>query len=426
MGVFPEISSGGSGGGGDMFKSTYNPDGSGIVEVSVGGTGATTASGARTNLDIQAQSSILDALSGVSSNGLISKTGAASFSSRVIAAGSSKLSVSGEAISLGSNVYALADSKTISEAKSFTGGIKTDAINENTSATGVTIDGVLVKDGGIVLDEQSDPSTPSSGKVRLYAKDGGGISKLYFKNDDGTVYAASRSPSEIYALSMLGNVGDWFPNITTPTSSGIIAGSNLVSLGAGTTTLELTQKGTSGRLLIGTSSGNYRGYYGDAATCLNLNPIIICSFTLNRATDIRAFIGITDAAFTSTDTPTGSFACFRYSTVASDTNLMAINGASASTTATSTGAASSYFDTQNECITCVIDVETASSIKFYAYDTSGTQIGSTVTHTTNLPSSTTSLFPYMYVETRAASNVTFDFYGFKLINRGYYLTSYPI
>lgn len=66
---------------------------------------------------------------------------------------------------------------------------KTDTIAEASASTGVTVDGVLLKDGYIKLVEQSAPGTPASGYGILYIDSAD--SKLKFKNDAGTIYILS-------------------------------------------------------------------------------------------------------------------------------------------------------------------------------------------------------------------------------------------
>ena len=65
---------------------------------------------------------------------------------------------------------------------------KTDTIAEASAASGVTVDGVLLKDGYIRLTEQVDPATPASGYGYLFVDTD---SKLKFISDAGTVYVLS-------------------------------------------------------------------------------------------------------------------------------------------------------------------------------------------------------------------------------------------
>lgn len=99
--------------------------------------------------------------------------------------------------------------ETIAGVKTFSSTPKMDAIAENSSGVGVTIDGVLIKDdldtssivtkttaqvisgvksmsAGMKFTEQSAPATPSANDVHVYAKDKSGVSRLYYKDDGGT------------------------------------------------------------------------------------------------------------------------------------------------------------------------------------------------------------------------------------------------
>ena len=64
----------------------------------------------------------------------------------------------------------------------------TDTITEASAGSGVTADGVLLKDGYIRLTEQIDPATPATGYGYLFVDTD---SKLKFINDAGTVYVLS-------------------------------------------------------------------------------------------------------------------------------------------------------------------------------------------------------------------------------------------
>lgn len=87
-----------------------------VVQVDEGGTGATTASGARTNLglaigsDVQAWSAVLDALSALSSTGFVAQTGASSFSDRTLTGTSNQIAIAdGDGVS-GNPTYTISSS----------------------------------------------------------------------------------------------------------------------------------------------------------------------------------------------------------------------------------------------------------------------------------------------------------------------------
>ena len=55
---------------------------------------------------------------------------------------------------------------------------------------------------GIEFSERANPSTPSSNKIHVYAKDNGGVSCLYAINDAGTVYELNESrPTMVFTIT---------------------------------------------------------------------------------------------------------------------------------------------------------------------------------------------------------------------------------
>lgn len=83
----------------DVLGGAYTPGGTDVA-VADGGTGASNASGARTNLglaigtNVEAWDSTLDALAGFNSNGFMVQTTTDTFTARTITAGSAKISIS--------------------------------------------------------------------------------------------------------------------------------------------------------------------------------------------------------------------------------------------------------------------------------------------------------------------------------------------
>lgn len=159
-----------------------------------GGTGSSTASGARTNLGIQAQDADLDAIAAVSSDGAIARTGSATYSARAFTAGSTNISITdgggtsgNPTVDVGANVLTLSGTQTATGDKTFSGALAVDNISEITSANGVSLDGVLFKDSFVEMSEVSAPTTPAANKYRIYAVDEGGDTLLKGKNEDGTI-----------------------------------------------------------------------------------------------------------------------------------------------------------------------------------------------------------------------------------------------
>ena len=130
----------------------------GSIPVTVGGTGATTASGARTNLglvigtDVQAYSASLSALSSLSGNGIAVKTGAGTASTRTITGTTGRITVSNgdgvagnPTIDISTDVALLSASQTFAGNNTYSGTVSiTNTTNSTSSTTGaVQISGGL-------------------------------------------------------------------------------------------------------------------------------------------------------------------------------------------------------------------------------------------------------------------------------------------
>lgn len=105
----------------------------------------------------------------------------------------------------------------------FADGIKTDAINEATADKGVTIDGVLLKDGGVNASAMSVTGATGS----LNVKDIGGTSTMiYTKKDDGTntiwIDPATGNISTNGTLQVGGGVAGTKPSVTIDGATGSI------------------------------------------------------------------------------------------------------------------------------------------------------------------------------------------------------------
>lgn len=96
----------------------------------------------------------------------------------------------GAGILLGGDVQmyrSAANTLYIPDSVSITGTLLVDVINELAGAAGVTIEGVTLEDGYAELAELGADPAQIANSVLLYAKDDGGVSALYYRQDDGTV-----------------------------------------------------------------------------------------------------------------------------------------------------------------------------------------------------------------------------------------------
>ena len=170
----------------------------GTLAVARGGTGSGTASGARTNLglvintDVEAWDADLDALAALSSTGMLSRTGSATYSLRTITAGTGVTVTNGDGVS--GNPTIAAD-----------------------TALGVPFAAVVKLTDAQIKSLNSAPVTvvPSAGTNIVIAV----VSVLYWKSFTGGTYSTTRTVSCRYA------------NDTGGTDiSGPIAGTNSTNL----------------------------------------------------------------------------------------------------------------------------------------------------------------------------------------------------
>lgn len=132
-----------------------------------------------------------------------------------------KLSANGDAVVGGD--LSVAGKANFAKEATFAGGITTDAINEATPDKGVTIDGVLLKDGGVNASAMSVTGATGS----LNVKDIGGTSTMiYTKAADGTntiwIDPATGNISTNGTLQVGGGVAGTKPSVTIDGATGSI------------------------------------------------------------------------------------------------------------------------------------------------------------------------------------------------------------
>lgn len=382
----------------------------GITDLAVadGGTGSSTAAAARTALGIQAQSAELDSVASISSNGLVTRNATASHAPRTVTAGSSNIVVTDGAgtsgdpsVEVGSNVLTLTGTQTVSGDKTFSGAFSVDTITEQTSANGVSIDGVKLKDSFVELSEIAAPATPSANTYRIYAVDEGGDTLIKGKNEDGTVedfiYDNNRTIASIFfrqngALTIR-------PDSATMTSEGTFAATSSLAGGGNTLTSGIDSYGVYREcqsVAISTSFPCLLYPTNTAAQIGELNnlPRLYGAFQFNSIPNIRFFIGLTSVVgsgnvntFLSSDNPTASYFGLQFSNARGDTAWQFVSGTSSTNqTVTSSGVTA----TANTLYQFALTAVSTSSIRMAIYDYAGVELGS-ANMTTNLPTSTTDL-----------------------------------
>lgn len=131
-----------------------------------------------------------------------------------------EITTTGDA-TVGGNL-SVAGTSTFTGETTFSGGIKTDKIDEATTDNGVTVDGVLLKDGGVNASAMS--VTGASGSLNV--KDIGSSTMIYTKAADGTntiwIDPATGNISTNGTLQVGGGVAGTKPSVTIDGTTGSI------------------------------------------------------------------------------------------------------------------------------------------------------------------------------------------------------------
>lgn len=131
-----------------------------------------------------------------------------------------EITTTGDA-TVGGNL-SVAGTSTFTGQTTFSGGIKTDKIDEATTDNGVTVDGVLLKDGGVNASAMS--VTGASGSLNV--KDIGSSTMIYTKAADGTntiwIDPATGNISTNGTLQVGGGVAGTKPSVTIDGTTGSI------------------------------------------------------------------------------------------------------------------------------------------------------------------------------------------------------------
>ena len=371
MGSVINVSASGGGGGGGSL-----PD---PVTVAHGGTGATSASNARTNLglaigtDVQTFDADLSAVAGLSSSGIIARTGAGTASARTITGTSNRITVTnGDGVSgnptldVGSTVYtsggtdvAIADGGT--GASTAAGGF--DALSPTTTR------GDLIARGA-----SSNGRVAIGTKGRFLVSDGTDPQWLtllhYRKNQMGFFSASSGS-----ALGGFGSLGSF--------------------VNTGTITLVTTADGACHNAATAATTGADAGALGQP----NHRPFQYLyrstfKFQLQTTATVRTFLGFSSSTSLNTnlanDDVTASMIGLQYSTNRADTNFQFMRDDGATQTLIDTGVA---VDTSAHYF--VMDCTATNSITYELWDATYTTLQATATVTTVLPASAT-VMVFMY------------------------------
>lgn len=105
-------------------------------------------------------------------------------------------------------------------------GVFADVISEQTTAAGVTIDGVLLKDSDVdsahlYLSEQAGDPSNVANKGILYTKDVAGVTQLFYENSAGTVgQIATQAYADSLVVGLIDDRGNYDASVNTFPASG--------------------------------------------------------------------------------------------------------------------------------------------------------------------------------------------------------------
>ena len=307
--------------------------------------------------------------------------------------------------------------------------LKVASVLEIVADAGVSIEGVRALDFFLELDEISKPANPAADKVRLYAKDKGGVSWLYFLSDDGTeteLGGGGASADETQYLDLIagttikGQWGGWSPRASSSAADGwgIYEGptetdsASARSLYAGG--IAFRQRTTA---VIGGEA--YISTYVYPVHNRRYDFAILIKFALEQTTNERFFI----MAHTTTPpniideeepaaTDGAEYVGLSYDTGRGDTNWMLRSG---------DGAADDVYDTTVAASTDVmflrITVDDATPAILVELLDSSMAVVATKNFITNLPATDTDLYFTMVIKTLATEFKYQDLYYCNAVNR---------
>ncbi len=157
-------------------------------------------------------------------------------------------------LSKGSNitdVVRLTGAQTVAGVKTFSDGIKTDTVGEETSDAGVTVDGVLIKDYGITIKKIVQTiNTATDGETVTFDLAKGGIQRVTL-GGNRTLALSNVSVGQCFVIDLIqdgtgGRTVTWFTTIKWQYG------------GAPTLTTTANKIDSFGFICV--SSGNYQGY----------------------------------------------------------------------------------------------------------------------------------------------------------------------